>query len=526
MFKLLTITALALSFVSCTKKLSSTDYGLNLDETLRMVVETEPPTLDWSKSSDSASSFITENIMEGLVGFDYTGPVVKLKPALASSWTATNNSRSWELVIRDDVVWTDGVKLTPQQVVDGWERLLNPETASVYSYFLYGIKNAQEYNNGQIKDFSKVGVTIEGQKIKVELRDPSNFPFLLTHHSTYPVRNDIIKKFGDRWTEAENIVTLGPYKLKIWEHDRALVFERNETFFDEPAKTKNIICYIISEQTTALNLFKGGQVDALKTLPSSLLRVLKKMPEYTQGPALITYYYGFNIAKPPMDNINLRKAISSAIDRKQVTDMLQGGQSPLTGWVPKGMFGYDENAGHKFDLAKALEYYKKAGYTKDKPSPKIVLAFNTLDDHKRIAENIQSQLKKNLNLTVEINNEEWKVYLGTLQSNPPHMYRMGWVADYPDPYTFFELMTSTSDNNHTGWEDPSYDVLLRKSAETNIPEEKLKFYSQAEQKLLVEATAVFPLYSSVNQHLVSKRVKNFPQNVMSRYDLRYVEVVK
>jgi oligopeptide transport system substrate-binding protein len=526
MLKLLLIIAISLSFVSCTKKISSTDYGLNLKETLRLIIATEPPTLDWSKSSDTASSFITENLMEGLVGYDFSGPVVALKPALAKSWTSSNNSKTWEFILRDDVVWTDGQKLTPQQVVDGWERLLNPETASVYAYFLFGLKNAQKYNNSQITDFSKVGVKIEGQKIKVELNEPANFPYLLTHHSTYPVRNDIINKYGDRWTEAENIVTLGVYKLKVWDHDRALVFERNETYFDEPAKIKNVICYIIEEQTTALNLFKGGQVDALMTLPSSLLGVLKKMPEYQQGPALVTYYYGYNIAKPPTDNLYLRQAISSAIDRKQVTDMLQGGQTPLSGWIPKGMFGHDIKAGHQFDLKKALQHYKKAGYSLEKPAPRIVLAFNTNEDHKRIAENIQSQLKKNLNLTVEINNEEWKVYLGTLQSDPPHMYRMGWVADYPDPYNFFELMTSTSDNNHTGWEDPSFDVLLRKSAETTDLDKKLSLYAQAENKLLVQATAAFPLYSSVNQQLVSNRIKDFPKNVMSRYHLKDVEVVK
>lgn len=511
--------------VSCTKKMSTTDYGLNPKETFRIVVETEPPTLDWTKSSDTSSSFIVDNIMEGLVGFDYSGPVITVRPALASQWQSSNNAKSWEFTVRDDIFWTDGVKLTPQQVLDGWERLLNPATASVYAYFLFGLKNAQNYNSSKVTDFAKVGVKIEGQKILVELNEPSNLPYLLTHHSTFPIRKDIIAKFGDRWTEAANIVSLGSYKLKIWEHDRALVLERNETFFGELAKTKNVICYIIQEQTTSLNLFKGGQVDALKTLPSALLRVLKKMPEYQHGPILYTYYYGFNINKPPTDNLNLRKAIASAIDRKQITEMLQGGQSPLSGWVPKGMFGYNEKAGHTFDLTKALAYYQKAGYSLTNPAPKITLAFNTLDDHKRIAENIQSQLKKNLNLTVEINNEEWKVYLGTLQSNPPNVYRMGWVADYPDPYTFFELMTSTSDNNHTGWEDPSYDVLLRKSAETQDIPKKLELYAQIEAKLLVEATAVVPLYSGVNQHLISKRVKNFPHNAMSKYPLKDIEVI-
>jgi oligopeptide transport system substrate-binding protein len=526
MIKLLMIIAVSLGLGACKKKVSSTDYGLDKNDAVRLIIATEPPTLDWSKSSDSASSFILENLMEGLVSYDFSTPIVTLKPALASKWSSSNNSKAWEFELRSDVVWSDGVPLTTQHVVDGWERLLNAETASVYSYFLFGIKNAHEYNSGQIKDFSKLGIKIDGQKIKVELNEPANLPYLLTHHSTFPVRNDVILKYGDRWTEAENIVTLGAYNLKLWDHDRALVFERNETYFEDKAKTKNIIAYIIEEQSTALNLFKGGQVDALMTLPSSMLGVLKKMPEYQQGPALVTYYFGFNTKKPPMDNVYLRKALIAAVDRKQITDMLQGGQTPMSGWIPKGMFGYDEKAGISFDLTEAEKQYKLAGYSKDKPAPNIVLAYNTNEDHKRIAENMQAQLKKNLNVTIEINNEEWKVYLGTLQSNPPHIYRMGWVADYPDPYNFFELMTSTSENNHTGWRDPSFDLILKASAETNDLVKKQKLYSEAEKKLLVDATAVFPLYSGINQQLVSARIKDFPKNVMSRYNLKNVQVVK
>lgn len=518
------ISILSVLLASCTKKVSTNDYGLPTAETIRMIESSEPPTLDWTKSSDTTSSFIVENIMDGLINFDFSKDQVGLKSGLAQSWTSTNNSKNWELEIKKGVFWTDGVELTPEQIVDGWERLLNPSTASVYSYFLFGIKNAQNYNRGELKDFSQVGVKIQGQKILVELNEPANFPYLLTHHSTLPVRKDVIKKHGDRWTEAENIITLGPYKLKSWDHDKALVFERNEAYFDEKAKTKYVLIKIIGEQGTALNLFKGGQVDVLKTLPSSLLRVLKLKPEYQQIPTLGTYYFGFNVEKAPLNNVNLRRAVIAAIDRKQITEMLQGGQTPLSGWIPKGMFGYDETAGINFDLEKAKSYYKAAGYSFDKPAPNIVLAYNTNEDHKRIAENIQAQLKKNLNLTVEINNEEWKVYLGTLQSNAPHMYRMGWVADYPDPYNFYDLMTSTSDNNHTGWKDKSYDDLLKKAAEANTPEEKLNFYSQAHKKLLVESAAVFPLYSGVTQQLVSKRIKNFPKNAMTRYSLKDVEI--
>lgn len=523
--RLLALVSVAfLSITSCKKKISSNDYGLNASETLRVVLATEPPTMDWSKSSDSTSSFILENIMEGLVTYDFSQPTVSLSPAIATEWSASNNSQSWEFTIRDDVKWSDGQRMTVQHILDGWERLLSPETASVYAYFLFCIKNAENYNNGTIKDFSKVGVKVVGQKIIVELNEPTNFPFLMTHHSTYPVRNDIIQKHGDRWTEASNIVTLGHYQLKVWDHDKALVLERNENFYGEKAKTKNIIAYIIEQDNTALNLFKSGKVDALIQVPSSMLRLLRALPEYKERTALISYYFGFNTKKPPVNDANLRRALISAVDRTQITEMLKGGQVPMSGWIPEGMFGHDKDAGLKYNPEKALEFYKLAGYSKENPAATISLAYNTNEDHQRIAENIQAQLKKNLNLTVEIKNEEWKVYLGTLRSDPPHMYRMGWVADYPDPNNFYELMTSVSANNYTGWKDKSFDESLKKAIKSSDEKVKLKYYNEAQNKLLNEAVAVFPIYTSASHHMVSQRIKNFPHNVMTRYSLKDVVI--
>ena len=462
--------------------------------------------------------------MEGLVNYDFSNSSLKLAPGLATKWSSSHGLRKWTFKIRKGVKWNDGVNFTPQHIVDGWERLLNPETASVYAYFLFCIRNAEAYNKGTLKDFSQVGVRISGDTLYVDLVEPTNLPFLMTHHSTFPLRKDIVAKFGDRWTEAKNIVTLGAYRLKVWDHDRALVLERSENYFGPKAKIKNILSQIIGEHGTAINLFKSGRIDALTDLPSSMLGVLRKMPEYRESSVLVTYYFGFNTKKPPMDDVNLRKAIALAVNRSQITKMLNGGQKPLSGWIPQGMFGYDENAGLKFNLKKSQEYYSKAGFSKERPAPGIVLAYNTNEDHKRIAENIQAQLKKNLGLKVEIKNEEWKVYLGTLRSNVPHMYRMGWVADYPDPHNFYELMKSTSENNHTGWKDPEFDKLLKKASESSRQSSKIGFYKKAQEKLLNEAVAVLPLYSGVNQILISSRLKNFPVNIMSRYILKDVEI--
>lgn len=516
----LTITLLTtFSFLAaCTKKAEKLDYGLEVKDTLRINISTEPPSLDWNKSTDTTSAEIQFNIMSSLVEYDLNDPELKLKPNLALNWEPSNKATKWKFKLREGVKWTDGVEFEAQHVVDGWERLLNPATASEYAYFIYAVKNAKSYNEGKLKDFSQVGVKATGKyELTVELDKPMGyFPMLLTHHSTMPLRKDVVAKFGDKWTDPANIQTLGPFKLKVWEHDKAMVLERNDEFWGEKAKVKAVLAYIINDQSTAINLFNSKKVDFVPELPSTELDNLRKKKEFKEEGNLTIYYYGFNTKKAPLDNLKVRQALSMAIDKDQIVKMINGGQTPLYGWFPKGMFGYTDNVGLRFDPEKAKALLKEAGYDDPTKLPKITLGFNTNENHKRIAENVQAQLKTNLGVQIELKNEEWKVYLKSLQTDAPHIYRMGWAADYPDPDNFINLMTSYSENNHTGWKNTKFDKLVEEGASETNPDKRRGLYNEA-QKLLAEADApVLPIYSGVSHMLISDRVQNFPVNKMAR----------
>lgn len=509
----------------CTKKnASKLEYGLDLKETLRINLETEPPSLDWSKSTDTTSSLVEMNIMEGLVGYNLADRDLGSAPALATEWKPSDKARVWTFTIRKGVKWTDGVEFTGQHVIDGWERLLNPKTASEYAYFLFPVKGAREYNGGKLKDFSKVGVKLNDKgDLVVELEKPMGyFPMLLTHHSTYPIRKDVVEKHGDKWTEPGNIVTLGAYKLKIWDHDRAMVLERNEDYYGEKAKIKNILGYMITEYSTALNLMESGKLDFQRSLPFKELPKYRSFPGYRQTPLISMYYYGFNTRKPPFNDLKVRKAFSMAVDRKQITDLLAAGHAPLTSWVPSGMFGYENDIGTKFDAEAAAKLLDEAGYKDRSKLPKIKLAFNTNENHQRIAENVQAQLKKHLGIDIQIENEEWKVYLKRLQNDTPNIYRMGWLGDYPDPATFMELMTSYSENNHTGWGSKKYDQLVAEGASTIDKEKRRQIYSEAQKILTENEVPVIPIYSTVGHLLLSERVENFPNNSIEHYALKGV----
>lgn len=523
----------ALSFTACTKHGKDVEIELaggeklklSIAETLRVNLQTEPPTLDWSKSSDTTSSSVIDNIMDGLVEYDLNDKELGLKPALALKWEPSEQAKKWKFTLRGDVVWNDGKPFEASHVVDGWKRLLQKETASPYAYYLFAIKNAKAFNEGKVP-WEQVGVkATTATELNVELEKPMGyFPSLLTHASTFPIRLDAVQKGGDRWTEPKNIITLGAYNLKGWQHDKMIVLERNEKYYGEKALTKYVAGYMIIEQATAINLFDSGKLDVVTNLPSVELKKLRTRKEFNQQGLLTLYYYGINNKKPPMDNVKVRKAIAMAIDRQEIVQLLGGGQMPLSSWVPPGMFGYEPSIGMTFNVEKAKALLKEAGYSDVSKFPKMELKFNTNEDHQRIAENVQAQLKRNLGINVELKNEEWKVYLNTLTTDPPHLYRFGWLADYPDPDNFLSIVTGYSDNNHLNWKNPKFDALIEKGSSLTDKEERRKVYAEAQRILLEEDCAAIPLYSQVVHTLVSPRVHNYPFNAMEIKAFRGVQI--
>jgi len=522
-----------LSLAACTRRAKSIDVDLPEggratlanNETLRVAIASEPPSLDYHKSSDTDSSEIVANIMEGLTQYDLADKELKLKPALAAKWDSSDEARKWKFTLREGVSWSDGAPFTAQHVVDGWRRSLAKETGGNYAYFLFGIKNAQGFNQGKVP-WEQVGVKITAPgEITVELeKSMSYFPYLLTHHSTYPIRLDVVAKHGALWTEAGHNVGLGPFNLRVWQHDKMIVLERNEKYYDAKPAIKYVAVYMIQEKATEINLFDSGKLDSVHSLPSIELKKQSLRPEYRETNRLAMAYYGFNVAKPPMDKVLVRKAIAMAIDRQQISQMLGGGQLPLASWIPSGMFGYEPEMGLTFSPEKARELLKQAGYADPAKLPKLEIKFNTFEDHARVAENIQAQLKKNLGIDVEIRNEEWKVFLSTLKTNPPAIFRMGWQADYPDPDNFLSVMLSYSENNWTRWKNAKFDELVAKGAGAIDKEARRKIYREAQRLLVEEEVPAVPLFISVNHLLVSPRVEDYPINVMEVFSFKGVRL--
>ena len=228
----------ALLVVGCTTNERTSEDG-SQKNTINVNIGNEPPTLDWSLAMDSTSYTILNNLMEGLTKFDET---LIPQPALAESWEISEDGTTYTFKIRENVQWSDGKPLKAEDFEYSWKRILNPATGGHYAYFLYDIENAEEYNTGKIDDPDKVGVkALDDNTLQVKLRrQASYFPSLLVFMSTFPMRKDVVERHGIKWTEPENIVTLGPYKLSSWRHHSHMRLKTNPNYWGEKPNIENV----------------------------------------------------------------------------------------------------------------------------------------------------------------------------------------------------------------------------------------------------------------------------------------------
>ena len=443
------------------------------EDTIHINLGTEPPTLDWSLATDSTSFLVINNIMEGLTQF---GDGLKPEPALAKSWDISEDGRTITFHLREEVVWTDGEPLEAEDFEYSWKRLLDPKTGADYAYFLYDIEGAEGYNTGKNDDPESLGVKAQDEHtLVVKLKRPASYFFsLLTFMSTFPLRKDVLEKYGENWTDPGNIVTLGPYNLSEWRHHDRVILTGNPKYRGEKPRLGRVDMIMSENPTSSLALYEAGELDFIdeRSIPPLEVPRLRLLPEFETAPQFRGNYVGFNVKKEPFNNPLVRRAFSAAIDRSKLCEIIQGQGIPTTSWIPKGMLGYNPNVGIGFNPEQAKRWLAEAGYQNGSGFPRVVFMYPDRGNNRLVAETIQSLWKKYLGVEVQLENQEWKVFLKTLDVDPPPVFRLGWGADFPDPHNFMNLFECTSGNNETGWCNPEYDRVVEEAAEEKDPKKE------------------------------------------------------
>jgi oligopeptide transport system substrate-binding protein len=246
---------------------------------------------------------------------------------------------------------------------------------------------------------------------------------------------------------------------------------------------------------------------------------------YVNAPYLGTYYYLLNIDQPPLDDVRVRQALSLAIDRDRLNNtVLHGANVSAYSITPPGTLGYQPPVLFSHDVQRARQLLSDAGFPDGRGWPGLELIYNTSESHRKIAVALQQMWKDALNIQVTLSNQEWKVYLDSVDQMNFQMARRGWIGDYVDPNNFLDLFLCEGGNNNTGFCDPDYDdMILRQAPQAASREERYAIFHAAET-LLMEQMPIIPIYTYTSNHLINPSVKGMPSNLMDSLNLKYVSL--
>ena len=482
----------------------------------------EPETLDWNRGYTTMETYILMNLMDGLVNIDQN---LKVTPSLAERWTVSADQKTYTFYLRKDVKWSDGVTLKASDFVTSWKRLLSPRTGAHYGYMLYDIEGAEDFAKGKQTDFKTVGVkALDATTLQVKLtRSVASFIYIPSFWVTFPLREDILEKYGESWTKPGHMVTLGPYTLVTYEFDSKVVMKANPFYYGKKGNVEEVVAYIVHDASSAMSLYDSGKLDFFPDISSVDLKRLEGKKDLKTFPYLKTGYIGFLTTKFPMSNMHFRRAVTMAIDKKQIGSILHGGQIPATSFIPPLMLGHSDKIGLPYDVSKAKAELKASGFDAT-TGAEMDLILPNWDKTLLIGEFVQNELKKNLGLKVKLQPFDHKTFRAQLDLGVFGLFTGSWSADYPDPDNFMSVFISTGGNNRTGWKNTLYDQKILDARGMKDPKAREKIYFDAQKLMLETDTIMTPIYYEPNIVLLKDRVKGLELNPLNFLNLRNVDL--
>jgi oligopeptide transport system substrate-binding protein len=479
----------------------------------------EPRDLDPQLCSGANETKLALNLFEGLVSKDPKD--LKIIPGVSDHWEISKNGFNYTFHLRKDAFWTNGEKVTAQDFVFSWIRLLTATTAAEFSSFGFHFKNGKAFYEGKIKQISELGFkAIDESHLEVTLENPSPyFLALLAHPALFPVPKGAIEKNGSKWSRPEYIVSNGPFILSKWKSNEVIELKKNSKYWDlKNVRPDQVNVRFVTKADTEEKMFRAGGLDVTAQVPIEKIPYWEKEKTgvLQKHPYLGVYYYWLNVARPPLNNPLVRKALNLAINRESITHKVtlvkqieaQFFTPPGTGgFYPKPILPKDGSA-----IIRAQELLARAGYPGGKGFPKLELLYNTDEGHKKIAESVQQMWKENLGLEVVLVNQEWKVLLDTQNLKNFTILRGGWIADYNDPNSFLEIFTTGNSNNYVSWSDSGYDEKLHDAAkERNMKRRNSLF--QAAEKILLDQLPIVPIFIFTRVYLKKANLQGWFPNI-------------
>jgi oligopeptide transport system substrate-binding protein len=473
----------------------------------------EPATLDPNLAESNVEFYIFNDLFEGLLRVGKNGEVI---PALATKWETKGTV--WTFHLRPEAKWSNGDPVTADDFVFSWRRLTDPKTASPYGSYLASayVLNAAEINAGS-KPPSELGVkALDAHTLQVTLAEPNSYLLKqLVHFPVLPVNRKVVEQYGKNWTQPQNFVGNGAFKLAQWVVNEKVVVERNTQYWDNAHTVLNKVIFLPLQGFPEVARFRAGEIELGYSAPPELYQQLKKNlgdEQLVTYPLLSTSYFAFNNRQPPFNDVRVRQALNLALDKQVIAGKVLGyGQQPAWTFTPTGAGGFTLQPGvaagwsQEQRIAQAKKLLAEAGFNAQHPL-RFTLLYSNDATIKKIVIAASAMWKKNLGAEVTLQNQERKVVLDNINNGQYSAAFSRWLADYNDPSTFLNVFRSTSSENSAKYANEHYDRLLHQATAAQSPEQVQQAFQQAEDVLAVD-TPVAPVYYEANATLVKPYVK-------------------
>lgn len=503
----------------------SPDLGDRVEGELRLFGP-DPITLDPACASDAGSAEYIVEIFSGLVSFDRDLNVI---PDIAESWDESPDGTVFTFHLRSNVLFHDNSRpVTADDFKYSMERALNPDTQStVGDVYLDDIVGAEEYANGDADEVSGIKV-IDPQTLELTIIEPSSvFVEKLTYPTAFVVDQREVGDstcFEGNWTLTPN--GTGPFKMGEWDLGRKIVLEANERYYLDPKPSLEVVTFVLSGGSS-FTMYENDEVDVTGVGINNIESVLAGdlAEEYHTGDSLDVYYIGFNTQEAPFDDPDVRNALSMAVDREFLAkEFLLDLVVPANGILPPGIPGYDEDLAEiPFDPEAAQELLDDSGKADDLDGASILTSGQGAAPSD-ILQAVTAMWEENLGLSIEIEQEDFGLFLQDIDEGNFEMFSLGWIADYPDPQNFLEIkLHSENPNNEAKYSNPDVDALLDEAAEEDDEAARLELYQEAERLIMADMPWI-PLYHGRSSYLVKPYVEGYEAPPFVIPNLRYVSI--
>lgn len=516
--------------------------GPETEQVLRVDIGGEPPTLDPTQATDSASIQVLRSITHPLAYFDAELAVV---PGLAESWDISEDGTQITFHLKEGISYSNGDPIVAEDFVFSWRRLVDPREAAGYSYVMADVAGGEELlgacleiaeedpaedcdEESEVLDDAAIDAMLEGefgvsapddQTFVVDLARPASyFVYIATLWVTVPLQQEWVEAEG--FTEAENYVSSGPMQLATWEHNARIVLEPNPNWTGDEVVIDRVDMSMIQDPAAALAAYEADELD-IGGVPSEDVPRVQEDPELSQevlqGDVLSIYYMGFDLKNPDgvfTNSVSMRQAFDQAVDKEtMIATTFSGIGTVACGLVPPGMPGHQgcDEIGNTYNVEEAQAKFQagleELGITAEE-FPALEIGFNTDANHEPKVDFLVEQWRQAFDVEVTPVGLEWGAYLSRLGEDPFDIFRLGWGADYPHPNNFLtDLISCTSGNNNMGYCNEDVDALLQQAAVEPDLESQVPLYNEA-QAMVFEDTPMIPIRFATRFTLVKPWVEN------------------